>query len=489
MKIAKTYSNIFKKIDYIILTIILVIALLFRLYKINSPLADFHSWRQVDTAAVARNFVRNGVDLFHPIYDDLSNVQSGFDNPSGYRMVEFPIYNAIIAYCYRLLPFFSLEIWGRLITIVSSLIVIAIVYFLLLKENSRISAIFGALTYSIFPFFVFFSRVILPETIALAFSMLSILLLYLNVESKENNLKNYIYTLLSSIFFAVALLIKPTIIFYLLPIAVLFFRKYKLSAIKKFDFYLYFIIALVPLFFWRNYIKNFPEGIPTSDWLFTSVNTGQGQKSILFRPSFFRWIFFERVNNLILGGYLSVFFVLGAIVKQKKLFLISFLISALTYVFVFQGGNLQHEYYQTLILPVFAILIGIGVGFIFNNKKEFANPIFTMFFVFLIFVSSFYFSYFKVVDYYLYSQELVQEANIIKSLTAPDDKIVTDRTGDTTLLYLANRRGAPSIFRDPNELKKLGYKYLITSSKEQIDMMKLKFTIVFENGKFTLFKL
>ena len=108
---------------------------------------------------------------------------------------------------------------------------------------------------------------------------------------------------------------------------------------------------------------------------------------------------------------------------------------------------------------------------------------------FFIFAFSFYFSYFKVVDYYSYSQELVQEANIINSLTDSNDLIVTDRTGDTTLLYLSDRRGAPSIFRDPIDLKKLGYKYLITSSEGEINIMKPDFKIVFENEKFTLFLL
>lgn len=107
-----------KKIDIFILSIILIIAFIFRLYKINTPLADFYSWRQVDTAAVARNFVKNGFDLFQPKYDDLSNVQSGIDNPQGYRMVEFPIYNAIFAYFYKLMPMLSIEVWGRLTTIV-----------------------------------------------------------------------------------------------------------------------------------------------------------------------------------------------------------------------------------------------------------------------------------------------------------------------------------------------------------------------------------
>jgi len=223
--------------------------------------------------------------------------------------------------------------------------------------------------------------------------------------------------------------------------------------------------------------------------LFTSVNTTQGLKSILFRPSFFRWIFFERINNLILGGYLTLFFVLGIISKHKKYFFISFVFSALAYIFVFQGGNLQHEYYQILILPVFAIMIGLGVSFVFDHKKEFINPIFISILVFFLIGFSFYFSYFKVIDYYQYSQELVQEANIINSLTLPEDKIVTDRTGDTTLLYLSDRRGAPAIFKEPIELKSLGYKYLITSSDTQIKRMGSDYEIIFENEKFTLFRL
>ncbi len=478
-----------KKIDIFILSVILIIAFIFRLYKINIPLADLHSWRQVDTAAVARNFVKNGFDLFHPKYDDLSNVQSGIDNPQGYRMVEFPIYNAIFAYLYKLFPVFSLEIWGRLTTVVFSLIIIAIIYYLLLKESSRLSAIFGVFVYAVFPFFVFFSRVILPETSALAFSILAIFFFYLNVERKEKGLKAFISYLLSSIFFACALLIKPTLIFYLLPIIILFYRKYKLNLIKKLDFYLYFVITLVPLIYWRFYIKNFPEGIPFSDWLITSTNTTQGLKSIFFRPSFFRWIFFERINNLILGGYLTVFMILGAITKHKKYLLISFVVSALAYILVFQGGNLQHEYYQTLILPVLAMMVGVGINFVFSNKKELIHPILMSIFIFFLIGFSFYFSYFKVIGYYQYSQELVQEANIINSLTNLEDKIVTDRTGDTTLLYLSNRRGAPAIFREPIELKNLGYKYLITSSTDEIKIMKPDFEIVFENEKFTLFRL
>ena len=69
-----------------------------RLYRLHYPLLDWHSWRQADTASVTREYVKaKRVDLLQPRYHDLSNIPSGRPNPEGYRMVEFPIINGIIA--------------------------------------------------------------------------------------------------------------------------------------------------------------------------------------------------------------------------------------------------------------------------------------------------------------------------------------------------------------------------------------------------------
>ncbi len=199
-------ANNFIRADLIILAFILVISLGLRLYKISTPLADFHSWRQVDTAAVARNFLKDGFNLMKPRYDDLSNVQSGLDNPEGLRMVEFPLYNAMFAGLHKMTPSISIEVWGRLVSIFFSLTTIAVIYYLLLKEVSRLSAIFAALIYAVFPFFVFFSRVVLPESTALGFSFISIFLLYVSLSPLT-----YVPAV---VFFAASLLIKPTVIFF-----------------------------------------------------------------------------------------------------------------------------------------------------------------------------------------------------------------------------------------------------------------------------------
>jgi hypothetical protein len=76
-----------------------------------------------------------------------------------------------------------------------------------------------------------------------------------------------------------------------------------------------------------------------------------------------------------------------------------------------------------------------------------------------------------------------------QKLTNPDEKIVTDRQGDTTLLYLMDRRGAPAIYKELPELKKLGYTYLVTQNKDYVDSLKKEHNIVFESNNFWLIKL
>src|SRR3989344_1632903 len=85
------------KSQYFWLGLILILGFLVRLYKIDSPIADWHSWRQADTAAVTRNFIKEGFNPFLPKYDDASGVaESPIANPNRFRFVEFPFYNIFV---------------------------------------------------------------------------------------------------------------------------------------------------------------------------------------------------------------------------------------------------------------------------------------------------------------------------------------------------------------------------------------------------------
>ncbi|OGK17305.1 hypothetical protein A2774_03830 [Candidatus Roizmanbacteria bacterium RIFCSPHIGHO2_01_FULL_39_12c] len=486
MKIKKIF-----RLEVYLLLIILALALATRLYKVDSPLADLHSWRQADTAAVARNFARDGIDLLHPRYDDLSGREAGIENPEGYRMVEFPIYNAITALLYKSLPVFPIEIYARLTSIFFSLLTIAVLYYLLLREEGLLTAAVGGFVYAVFPFFVFFSRVVLPETTALGLTFVSIYFLYLYTQKNISPAKTIIYIIVSLLFFVAAILVKPTVVFYAVVLIYLFIKRSGLGFLKSASFYLYFILSVIPFILWRLYIKNFPAGIPVSDWLFTSVNTYEGLRTIFLRPAFFRWIFYERLNNLILGGYLSIFFLMGILRKNGKFFFPVFLISMLSYLFIFEGGNVQHEYYQTIILPSIAIFIGLGVNFLLSLKHKLISFPLTVVTVALIFISSFFFSYYQVRSFYSVPQDLVTIAKIIKTITEPDAKIITDRTGDTTLLYLADRKGWPAYAGNLDYLKQQNYRYVVTANQDLIKDLKTnwRYSVIFQNDQFTIFKI
>ena len=43
--------------NYLLLLVIVILGFAVRLYRIDFPLADWHSWRQVDTAGVTREFI------------------------------------------------------------------------------------------------------------------------------------------------------------------------------------------------------------------------------------------------------------------------------------------------------------------------------------------------------------------------------------------------------------------------------------------------
>lgn len=482
----------FAKPDWILLTCILFVAALFRLYNISAPLSDFHSWRQADTAAVARNFTRNGFNLLKPQYDDLSSIQSGMENPQGLRFVEFPLYSALFALLYQIAPIVPVEVYGRLVTVFFSLIIIAILYYFVLKEHHRISAVFAASIFAVYPAFVFFSRVVLPETTAVGFCFISLFFLY-RWKLAGGIKKKHLLLIASAISFAFALLIKPTVIFYGLGPLYIFFTVYGFNMLRKPGAWIFLVITLLPLIAWRLYIVQFPEGIPASDWLITKVNTYQGQQVIFMKPAFFRWIFYERINLMMFGGYATVFFVAGVLTKLKRPFLHFILLSSLAYLFVFQGGNVQHEYYQTVIFPSLAIFAGIGLGLFLKDKKSvFINPLILYPVIIFVLVLGWLFSYYyKVKDYYNYPQDLNQMAKIIDTFTKPADKVITDRMGDTTLLYLADRKGAPMLYHTLPQLKESGYSYYMTDQKDIIAKLKVEkqYQLLFENNQFAFFRL
>ena len=129
----------------------LVIGFIVRLFGITNPLADWHSFRQSDTASVTRVYLEDGLNLLYPRYHDYSTTQSGMFNLQGFRFVEFPIYNAAHFFLIRLFPTYSLEVWGRLLSIFSALVSAYIIFLIGRRFISKWGGLFSAFFYLFIP--------------------------------------------------------------------------------------------------------------------------------------------------------------------------------------------------------------------------------------------------------------------------------------------------------------------------------------------------
>lgn len=338
-----------------LLILILAGGFTLRLYKINNPVADWHSWRQADTASVTRLYLQNGLDLLHPKYHDISRIQTGYFNPEGYRFVEFPIFNVIHMLFNSMLPSVSLEVAGRLVSIASALISAIYLYKIVRAYLGEIGGLTSAFLYLFLPYNIYFTRVILPDPLAVCFAVVGVYYFYLYTKSDK-----YWALALSATATSLGVLTKPHAIFVSLPIIFMAYERFGIKGmLKNKALYLALNIVLVPFLLWRIWMNQAEllRGIAHFSWAFN----GDG---IRFKPAFWQWLFGERIGRLILGMWGTALVVLGAANFNKKyMTTYMFLIGAFLYLSIFATANVRHDYYQIFVVPALVVAAAQGVVF------------------------------------------------------------------------------------------------------------------------------
>jgi hypothetical protein len=425
------------KSEYFLLSLLLIIGFVVRLYKIDNPVADWHSWRQADTSAVSRNFINNGIDMLYPTYDDISSIQSGLENPTGIRMVEFPIYNALHTVLFNTFGVFNIEKWGRLSTIFITLLTSVFLYLLGKKHYSSKIGLLTSFFFLFLPFNVYFSRVILPDPLGVLFMVSGLYFFGIN-------------TFLSGALFGLAFLQKPFFGVYLLPLLPYFLNKENLSGgwrlVLKSNL-LFAFLAFTPFVIWRFWTGQHPEGIPFYEWAFNGDR-------IRFHPSYFRWLFGERIGILILGTWGLIPFAYGLIRKLKNKFNLLFVLSALSYLVIVATANVRHDYYQILIIPPIAMTLALGTSYLWRRSKIIlVLSLLTMFLI----------SWDRIKPFYQVNHpELMEVGKIVDETLPKDAQIVIPYNGDTAFLYQTKRKGWPAVDDSIDNIIERGADYYVS---------------------------
>lgn len=461
------------------LVLILVFGFLVRLYKVDNPIADWHSWRQADTAAVARNFYKEGFNPLFPRGDDMSPVGKIEPNPQRLRFVEFPIYNSLVYFLYLLNGGVD-EKLARLVSILFSLGSTVFIFLIVKRYWGNFLAILSATVFAFLPFNIYFSRTTLPEP-TLVFFCLG-MFYFTDLWIWENSRRLYFV----SIFFTVcAFLVKPIAIFYLLPLIYSYYQKEKKwwPPPKRYCFWL--VLSLFPLLLWRFWIKQYPEGIPAWGWLLN----GNG---IRFRPAFWRWIIGDRFGREILTVAGSILFTIGLLIKPfgkegKLLHLL--LISSLSFLVIFATGNVMHDYYQTFIIPALAIFTARGFVLLLSGTNLFLPKIFTIPLAFLLIFVMFYLGWWEVRGLYQINNGAIVDAGRRADQILPKDAVVVaPYNGDTAFLYQTNRIGWPIMALPIEEMKsKFGVTHFVSVNfdADTKNLME-RYTVLEQNPKFVI---
>jgi hypothetical protein len=237
-------------------------------------------------------------------------------------------------------------------------------------------------------------------------------------------------------------------------------------------------LSFLPLIAWRWWVGQFPEGVPVNLWLLN----GNG---IRFKVAFFYWLFAERVGRLILGywGLVLLGFGLAAKrVEKEGLFLLAWLVGVVVYLFIVATGNVQHDYYQVILLPVICLYLAKGADYLISTVNYLLLAI-SLFFMLA-------FSWYQVRDFFNFTNSSVVEAGrAVDRLTPPNAKVIAPYGGDTAFLYQTNRQGWPVGIEIEKMITKGAQYYINVNFDPETDWLEATYQVIEKNDRWMLLDL
>lgn len=421
-----------KTVIFSVIAIIMVIGFWLRTYKIDNPIADWHSWRQADTAAVSRNFIKDGFNPLFPQYDALNPLnETGEPNPNRYFFAEFPLYNIITYYVY--LNFGVHEHYARLVSVVFSTATILFMYLLVERYSSKKIALMSSALFAFLPYNIFYGRVTMADPMYIFFSVLSLYLITKWIEKE-----NIVLAILSGLSFTLAILAKPYALVLLLPISYLLYRKWGFGLFTKIQTYVFIVIGLAPFLLWRYHINQHPEGMFGTTWLYNEGN-------IRFTGAYFRWLVYDRMNRLIFatGGFVLFFLgLINGISKKSGYFYLLWLAGILVFFVVIAKGNVTHDYYQMPLVPIGCILMSLGINYLLNYGHGLLARGISLVVAISLVLFMLSFGWYEVRGYYnINHPEIVEAGKAVDRLLPKDAIVIAPYDNDSAFLYQTNRHG------------------------------------------------
>jgi 4-amino-4-deoxy-L-arabinose transferase-like glycosyltransferase len=408
-----------------------------------------------------------------------------------------PLINGVLAFLLRIIPALDLVVTSRLASIIASLFSLWFLVQILQDVFGRKKALAAGFFFAFLPYSIYYSRVILPEPFFIALSLGS---LWLYKRHLQHN--DLAHLLLSAVFFSLALLVKPMAVFFIPVFIGLHLVHRSRITLKDVIGVFLFGCACIPVLLWREWIKQYPTGIPLSAWLFNGVGIGTNLSPVYmirFKPAWWRWLFYERLGKLFLG-YIGILpFCIGILVslqelrtqwKYRALFYLTWAISSFAYISVFAAGNVQHDYYQIPLVPFVSISCGIGIISLFGFlRNKGGKPLATLVCGGLV-LGTLLFGWKRVEGYYhINNWSIIEAGKAADKLLPKDAKVIAPYGGDTAFLFQINRTGWPVGFDIDTKINEGAQYYISLNYDDETNDLIKKYHVIQSTKEYVIIEL
>lgn len=482
---------------------IVALSALVHLKGIGAPVLDYHSHRQANTAAIARNFYRHSLPPWAPRIDwDGAN--------DGRAATELPVYMWLAGLLWPILGLGA--VWGRLLSAACSAAT-AVLLFELLEKRARgpdaetgwlatEPALLAALAFSVLPVEVYFGRTVQPEALALMSTVASFWAADRYLASRGRGAWGWL---------AMAILGATLAIGHKLPyayglgvVALLALSRKGPRATLDWRLWLVPVASLGLVFAWYEFASTGVYAVPTTK----DASLFKAILSYERLPYFAFFQVFSRLPELALTYPGLALFALGvqALVIERKLwFLAGWWVCVLVDVLAGGGYAHYHDYTALPWAPVNAAFIGAGawrlLGMAGTAGREWLKPAAALLMLGLPAHTAL-----RIHHWYRWTRpELLTASRMVDGVSGPQELWLCNERASSLVLFLIDRRGwswdvaelgAPGL-RGVEEVIAKGARYFLTY-KDGIFLDPAhpvsgwffrRFPVVHDDGKFLVFRL
>jgi 4-amino-4-deoxy-L-arabinose transferase-like glycosyltransferase len=414
------------------LAFVLALALSLRLVQVGAPILGVHSWRQADTAAMARNFHEGGYRLLYP------QVDWGGAGP-GYVESEFPAFPYAVALLQG--AFGPSEAWGRLLAALLSTLTVYLLYRLARDAyGDERAAVWAAFVFAVLPLSVYYGRAFMPEAAMLCASVAAV-----HAFDRWTRTGARRWYLLAAGATSMACLLKLPCLYLGLPLLYLAWRTWGRGLVRRPALWAFAALVLAPVALWYAHAHALYRhgGVTFGIWEYGSdkwgnwrlVGSGEFWNGVFLRSLAERHLTWAGVPLAVIGLFLPRTGRRAGIVD-------AWLLALAVYVIVVARGNYVHEYYQLPFLPPLSIAMGRAISAAFASGPRLAwraGAVAALLALVLVLSGSRLASYWRRED--PTRSPLFELARLVERQTPPAVRIVALDQGNPTLLYLAHRKG------------------------------------------------